>query len=436
MRVRLGPELELHDGIHGSLCDHPPPGVEYVKGACRYHFLHGRSSRYPFNPFDELAITETVDFDLDATPFDLVHSSRIPVRSGVPFLVDEDCFLSTLRYGQFFAFGSTSSILEGRVLASVVRRRERAMLSWYLRDECQAILFRTEHERSTVGRYLREHRLLEGSALERFESKLDVLYPVVPRPQWGGRSKQPSSTVVRILYAGRTHPDKGGDVALAVFARLLAKWGREVEAVYLGPGPRETIDGVKRLPFLDRRLYLELLATADVFFSPTSFENPGMALIEAAAHCLPVVTSCGSGMEHITDFFEPGRNALLVSNDLPFAERVDAYLGCLDRLVADDEGRERMSEANRTLTETGKLSVERHHRTLLGHYGRALRRKRRGRAAGERSELARLSTLNEKVIHESVLRWELAMRTEGRSKRLLLPLHPSAALSRRTWEAR
>src|SRR5581483_10842363 len=78
------------------------------------------------------------------------------------------------------------------------------------------------------------------------------------------------------------------------------------------------------VPVEDRSSYLDRLAAAHVFVSPTEFEGYGMALVEAAAHGLALVTTFGPGMEHVAERFVDGVHGLFVSTSASLDERVAA----------------------------------------------------------------------------------------------------------------
>jgi glycosyltransferase involved in cell wall biosynthesis len=121
---------------------------------------------------------------------------------------------------------------------------------------------------------------------------------------------------------------------------------------------------------LPRADYLALVGDSQIFFSPTLFESFGMALLEAAAAGLAIVTSCGAGMEHVSEMFEDGRHAYLVPNQWSYEAKVGAYVSLLERLIADAGRRREMGAEARSLVEVGPFSIEKRNRALRAHYER------------------------------------------------------------------
>ena len=365
MDIILGPTLELHRGMHGSLLDHPPPGVTYLQPSHRYRYRF-RAKPFPPNPFDRLAVDEAVAFDAPGAV--AVHACRVPVDNRGSWVVDHDDFIAAFRYGQFFAVGSERTIRRSGVDEATLQLRQRHLLSRYLEPRCRAVLFWTEYARRSALRYLRAANLCTGAAFETFAAKSDVIYPAV--------QARPATThtggVVRVLYSGRTFDDKGGELALDVFNQLSERFGDAVRLTVVGAscasvGERQ---GVNVVPLLPRDEYLALVADSQIFFSPTLFESFGMALLEAAAAGLAIVTSCGAGMEHVSEMFEDGRHACLVPNEWSYEAKVGAYVSLLERLIADAGCRREMGAEARSLVEVGPFSIEKRNRALWAHYER------------------------------------------------------------------
>ena len=115
----------------------------------------------------------------------------------------------------------------------------------------------------------------------------------------------------RLLFLGRVHPKKGLDLLLPVWRQLEAEFP-EWQLVIVGPGEGSHPDelrelakalGCRHLEFRPAAHGLEksrLYWGADLFVLPTRNENFGMAVAEALAHGVPVVTTRGapwSGLE-------------------------------------------------------------------------------------------------------------------------------------------
>jgi glycosyltransferase involved in cell wall biosynthesis len=123
---------------------------------------------------------------------------------------------------------------------------------------------------------------------------------------------------------------------------------------------------------MNRSTYLELLQAGHIFFSPTCSEGYGMGLVEAACSGMAVVSTCGTGMEHISEVFETGRNAYLVENSLPFDQKIRAFHQIISMLLEDSQERERLARNCLELTTRGRLSVGCRNEKLLTYYQRML----------------------------------------------------------------
>jgi hypothetical protein len=372
MRVLLGPAHELHVGVHGSLLAAPPPCVEYVQSTYALRFRPdpvGRAGRPPFSPLHDPAVSESVRFDLPAGVA-VVHSSRLPVEGGVPWVVDADSLLAPLQIGRFLALGRAFRN-EPFDDPEPVIRRERAMLDRYLSPLCTAVLLRTEYARRELLGHLAD-RGHDPVAVERLAAKTRVMYPTVA--PIGGIGRR--SPVVTVLYMGRTGADKGAAVAAATFGRLRATCPEPFRAMFVGPCPpadRAALAAaeVETYPLLSRADYLDLLAGCDIFFSPTEFESFGMGLVEAIAAGTAIVCSTGPGMEHIGELLRPGHNALLVSNALNPARRVGEFAAAIAALITDPPLRHQLAANNRALATVGALSIGRRDQLLLAAYEQA-----------------------------------------------------------------
>ena len=371
MKVLLGPAHELHTGVHGSLLTSPPDGITYVQGAYVLRLRPDRDACQPFSPLHDPAIAEWVRFD---TPADVavVHSSRLPVQTTLPWVVDADSLLTPLQVGRFFALGAAARGEPPIPGPGSITRREAAMTARYASTRCVRILFRTAYARRTFLDHLtgRGH---PPETVEELAAKSEVVYPAVPAT--APTITRPGSPV-SVLYMGRTAQDKGAAVAAEVFARLRTRHRERVRLVFLGSCPsdlagRLSAIGVELVPVLPRSAYLEHLRRADIFLSPTPFESFGMGLVEAAAAGLAIVCSAGPGMEHIGELFAPGDNALLVSNAGSVAQRVTGFAAAVSGLIDNEPLLRRLATNNHALTSHGTLSVRQRDEQLRAVYAHA-----------------------------------------------------------------
>ncbi|MFB7666494.1 glycosyltransferase [Kitasatospora sp. NPDC056138] len=371
MRVLLGPAHELHVGVHGSLLTAPPAGAAYLQCTYTLRFCPDRESCQAFSPLHDPAVAEWVRFVDVPADVEVVHSSRLPVQTPLPWVVDADSLLTPLQVGRFFALGAAARGAPPVPSPGAVARREAAMTARYAGGRCARILFRTEHARRRFLGHLdgRGHR---PETIEELAAKSEVVYPAVPATRRVGRPGQP----VCVLYMGRTAQDKGATVAAEVFTRLRERHQAGVRLVFLGPCPaalagRLSSAEAELVPVLPRPAYLDQLGQADVFLSPTTFESFGMGLLEAAAAGLAIVCSAGPGMEHIGELFAPGDNALFVSNADPVAQRVAGYTAAVSELIDNEPLRRRLATNNHALTDRGKLSIRRRNDRLGTVYAQA-----------------------------------------------------------------
>jgi glycosyltransferase involved in cell wall biosynthesis len=109
----------------------------------------------------------------------------------------------------------------------------------------------------------------------------------------------------RLLFLGRVHPIKGIELLLEAWAVLQARHP-DWELLIAGKGDSEYVDGLQAMA---QRLGLARLAfhgavygepkhalfrSAELFVLPTHTENFGMAVAEALARGLPVITTRGA----------------------------------------------------------------------------------------------------------------------------------------------
>lgn len=419
LNVSIGPSIQLHDGIHGSLIAYPPPGVWYRLGEGTYHYLFHETSGFPFNPFDDFNMSEMVEFEDDNS---LIHSSRIPVHNVKPWVVDMDCLLPTLLYGDFFITGSLDRIRGNTINQQLLRERQQIMLSHYLSDLCVCMIFQTEYYKKRAITYIMDNRLLSDADADRLIKKMDVIYPVIP----------PTNTVlnlsfpVRILYVGRTSDAKGGDLAIETFKQLKARFGERIEIIFIGelPSRCEIPRSIgKIVPFSERGKYLDILKNCHIFFSPTAGESYGMALVEAATFGLALVTTCGPGMEHIEELFMDSSNALMISNDLPREERIRGFVSTISLLVTNIDKLVEIHESNLRLTSKGKLSVVNRDSKLLHHYGEMkdlLSSLNKYRGVRRITEIEKKYGLSARVYSEHYCRIEMAARNSGKSTHIII----------------
>jgi glycosyltransferase involved in cell wall biosynthesis len=165
------------------------------------------------------------------------------------------------------------------------------------------------------------------------------------QPVTGSQAGKPAM----LLFAGRLLPEKG--VFDAVDAVALLNERRPVRLLIAGSGPAEQeleeriangklVGQVTLAGFLSYSSLREAYGDADVFVLPTYHpEGFPTVIAEAMSAGLPIVTTRTRG---IADHLEEGVNALFVP-----PRNAEALAQALDRVLSDDELRDRMSRANR-----------------------------------------------------------------------------------------
>ena len=323
--VLLGPPVELHPGVHGSLVTNPPPGVTYLVGSATHLYGHKHIARW--SPFHHPAIDEAVQLQTPQRGAYLVHTSRVPAYGRVPWLADADCLLVTLLWGRDLVFGFGENA-ENAMDTEQSKARQHNLLKRYLHCSCHGVAFHTDYSRKTAISYIAESGVTEDT--EAFAAKTLVVPPAVSP----AGPIEPLMRRFTILYMGRHGAPKGSDVAAEVFRTLALKYHEKIRLLWIGEPPKDSLPPSVEIcePF-QRSDYLQILDYIDVFFSPTVSESLGMGLIEAGAHGAAVVTTRGPGMEHIGELFADGRDAILIDLDLSANERVRQFVGAIELLI-------------------------------------------------------------------------------------------------------
>ncbi|HEX6782276.1 MAG TPA: glycosyltransferase [Solirubrobacterales bacterium] len=210
-----------------------------------------------------------------------------------------------------------------------------------------------------VDRYLAVSREIAGELVDDLgwpAGKVEVVYnavdagrAAVPAPpglreQLGGSETRPL-----VLTPARLDAQKGHDALLEAAAEV-------PDALFLiaGEGPeRQRLEGraaelgvAERVRFLGRREDVpQLLAACDVFALPSLYEGSSLAVLEAMAAGIPVVSSAIGGTEEL---IEDGRSGLLV----PPGDAL-ALAAALRRLLGDPRLREELATRARERVDAG-----------------------------------------------------------------------------------
>jgi glycosyltransferase involved in cell wall biosynthesis len=112
--------------------------------------------------------------------------------------------------------------------------------------------------------------------------------------------------------------------------------------------PEDVRRRVRVLPRVDRDELATLYARADAFVFPSSYEGFGVALLEAMAARLPIVsTPVGVALDALRD----NESALIISKRDP-----EALAAAVERLVADAGLRQRLGDGAYRMAETYRES--------------------------------------------------------------------------------
>lgn len=195
--------------------------------------------------------------------------------------------------------------------------------------------------------------------------------------------------VIRLLFAGRMTPLKGGDMmidALPIVQRVL---GRRIEAVFAGDGPARAVweararrvathangISIEFTGWLERAALDSLMADADLLVVPSLWPEPfGLVGLEAGLNRLPAVAFAVGG---IPEWLDDGCNGRLADANPPTAAGLaDAIVACM----RDPRALERMRESARAVAENHTMRS--HLAALLEVFHEAIARAHLMRKAG------------------------------------------------------
>jgi glycosyltransferase involved in cell wall biosynthesis len=204
-----------------------------------------------------------------------------------------------------------------------------------------------------VGRYLAVSREIAAELTGDLgwpQEKVEVVYNAVDaervavaappglREQLGGSETRPL-----VLTPARLNPQKGHRALLEAIAEV-----PDALFLFAGDGPEraplvaeaERLGVADRVRFLGRREDVpQLLAACDVFALPSLYEGSSLAVLEAMAAGIPIVSSAIGGTDEL---IEDGRSGLLVSPG-----DVKGLASALRRVLADGGPGERLAAGAR-----------------------------------------------------------------------------------------
>jgi glycosyltransferase involved in cell wall biosynthesis len=186
--------------------------------------------------------------------------------------------------------------------------------------------------------------------------KLKVVRCGIDTSEFPRRSARPVTKPPRVLIVARLSPEKGHFVLLEA-VKLLADRGRRIEIDLAGPGEfRDDLERSAQALGIAGQVQFhgacspgeinKLLKAADVFCLPSFAEGLPVALMEAMAVGVPVVTTYISG---IPELVIDGWTGMVVP-----AGRADMLASAIERLCDD-------SELTRSIIEAARAKVEEQH---------------------------------------------------------------------------
>ncbi len=172
-----------------------------------------------------------------------------------------------------------------------------------------------------------------------------------------------------LLFLGRLGFEKRVDLLIEAFAELKRRQP-DCSLIIVGDGPVDVVNQLKRLAepisdihftgFLLGETKATVLASGDVFCSPSPYETFGLTVVEAMASGIPVVTvNSGAVSEYILD----GVNGYLVSPD-----DVEGLTNCLEKVLSSDNKKviqRALRDANQYSDEQGCQNLDNYYRHLL-----------------------------------------------------------------------
>jgi glycosyltransferase involved in cell wall biosynthesis len=158
--------------------------------------------------------------------------------------------------------------------------------------------------------------------------------------------ERPPRPVRTLLFVGQWLPMKGVAYLREAFADI-ARRHPEIGLICAGTlAPAEQVQAgfppdvrprVRVMPRLERLALVDVYRQADILIAPSLYEGFGVALVEAMAARLPIVTTrVGVAADALTD----GESALVIPT-----RHAQAIVGEAERLIGDAALRERLGEA-------------------------------------------------------------------------------------------
>jgi uncharacterized protein len=375
--VLLGPEIDLHLGVHNALAKLLNPYFQCGKRDCVHAFVMADEQHK--SPFGFFHWGEFADFGPGQA---IVHTARWPVLNRTAWATDTDDFVYPVVCGRHFLSPDFRNAFRGEwsmELQKNIFTRVTNMLTAYAHPSCKAIFYRSESAVHDARIWI--ERLGVGELGEAYLSKIQVLYPTqescsadVMEAKW--RKCGP----LTVVFCGRDYESKNGRMALEIFDRLSREFATD-RFVYIGNVPQQELRRRREPPTsvvhhqsLPHKQNLSVLSAAHILFHPSKFEGLGTVFLEAAASGMAVITATGGAMRHVEELFGTGGAMLVDRDNIAQSEEASVFEAHLRYILKNPGVAKSMAYHNFKLTTVGKLSPERSRRILLKVYEHALER--------------------------------------------------------------
>ncbi|MCA1993301.1 MAG: glycosyltransferase, partial [Coleofasciculus sp. S288] len=204
-----------------------------------------------------------------------------------------------------------------------------------------------------------------------FGTDISTYYPSRRNRKWLEQWLNPKEKDNKILvFLGRLGFEKRVDLLIEAFRRLKRRQPN-CSLFIVGDGPAEVVNQLKQLAkpipdihftgFLLGEAKANVLASCDVFCSPSPYETFGLTVVEAMASGVPVVTvNSGAVSEYILD----GVNGYLVP-----PEDVGRLANCLENVLLSDNTeliQRALRDANQYSDKQGCQNLHDYYQQLLG----------------------------------------------------------------------
>jgi glycosyltransferase involved in cell wall biosynthesis len=216
----------------------------------------------------------------------------------------------------------------------------------YATPHCRGILFHSQNALLRAKGLFEKLELDRSAEVSAFLAKARAVYPSL-EPQSAKFMARTGKTPTILFMAG-DFAEKGGDIALRVFDKLLERHTR-ANLVYVGPIPAEakaahqqTLSRIRYTDVVPRQEALALLASSDVLLVPTRYESFGFVFLEAMAHGCAPMTYWGEGFNVTRELIDADRTGVLLERPAePLSAEAEASRFC-EKLLELLENRARL----------------------------------------------------------------------------------------------